>query len=269
MDNTFKCFSKKHWYLYLIFALVLIIPIAVLCLIFKEKINEFSGWASLVSGIFTYLGAVVLGVFVYYKTWEGSIRIEYAERPEFHVEADFDLNEEGGFSAFSEEKISEIGVHESYVIPIIAGKDKVKCNYILFQITNDNPYVPFKAKCDKVFYANKIDRRIIPCDYARIYTDITRNDYVEYKNKMGLYVGLPENIIPTKLVPGKEGTIVFVVFKVVNAKGYISYYVHESTIFDGGIAINYKLITPKEAEKIDGGDYSIMVQGYNRKFFKY
>ena len=269
MDNTFKYFSKKHWYLYLIFALVLIIPIAILCLIFKDKIIEFSGWASLVSGIFTYLGAVVLGVFVYYKTWENSIRIEFAERPEFHVDAEFDFNEEGGFSAFSEKKVLEMGVHESYTVPKIAGKDKVQCNYILFQITNDNPYVPFKAKCERIFYANKKDRRIIPCDYAQIYTDITRYDYVEYKNKMDLYVGLPEDIISEKLVPGKEGTIVFVVFKVVNAKGYISYYVHESTILGSGIAMNYKHITPKEAEKINGGDYSIMVQGYNRKFFKY
>lgn len=269
MDNTFKCFSKKHWYLYLIFALVLIIPITILCWVFKEESIEFSGWASLVSGIFTYFGAVVLGVFVYYKTWENYIRIEFAERPEFHVDADFDSNEEGGLSAFSEKKVSEMGACEAYTVPIISGKDKIQCNYLLFQITNDNPYVPFKAKCEKIFYASKKERRITPCDYARIYTDITRHDYVEYKNKMDLYIGLPEEIIPEKLVPGKEGTIIFVVFKVANAKGYVSYYVHESTILNGGIAINYKHITPKEAKKINGGDYSVMVQSYNRKFFKF
>lgn len=66
---SFGKYSKKRWYLYLIFASILFIPLLILLLCFCGELNNFGAWASIVLGSVTYIGAVSIAIFTDYQTW--------------------------------------------------------------------------------------------------------------------------------------------------------------------------------------------------------
>lgn len=82
MKKEFLIFSKKHIALYVTTVVILILPLLALIAIFTDffsdasKIKDFSAWGSIVAGIFTYIGATVLGIVSYYNTWLNQYRME-------------------------------------------------------------------------------------------------------------------------------------------------------------------------------------------------
>ena len=82
MKKEFLIFSRKHIVLYVTAVVTLVLPLCILLAVFTNffrdasRIKDFSAWGSIVAGIFTYIGATVLGIVSYYNTWLNQYRIE-------------------------------------------------------------------------------------------------------------------------------------------------------------------------------------------------
>lgn len=81
-QKPLSVFLRKHMSLLLCLSLLLLLPVISLLLVFTngfqtaDRITDFSGWASLVAGVMTYISAALLGIAVYYHTWSGQYREE-------------------------------------------------------------------------------------------------------------------------------------------------------------------------------------------------
>lgn len=83
MKISFWNFIKKHCWLFAICAILPIIAIVIVfqyCIYYKCSIEQ-SSIATIVIGALTYIGTILWGIFIYYKSWVDKEIQEYKNRP--------------------------------------------------------------------------------------------------------------------------------------------------------------------------------------------
>lgn len=87
MDISFRRFSEKYWWLFLIAVLVPCFLIGGYCLVYHKSSLDQTIWATIISSIVSYIGTIAWGVFIFYDSWQRRIEQEYRERPILSVKA--------------------------------------------------------------------------------------------------------------------------------------------------------------------------------------
>ena len=83
-EITFKYFAKHHLWLLLAVILIPVMGIGIYCGLFWRCIDE-SIVATIVMGVISYIGTILWGIFIYYKSWVDKKKQEYRDRPRVEI----------------------------------------------------------------------------------------------------------------------------------------------------------------------------------------
>ena len=190
---SLKTYFKKHWYILLILIMVPIASVIFFCLVFKNNLYDISAWASISSGLFTYIGTSFLSIFIYYNSWKDNTIGYNKNIPDIEVQCmgEF-IEEKNTFSLFDYKDI----------------KDEMKIMFIEnnAQIVNKIENFKFYQITIKNLSLNKI-KNISPCFYLTIedekyhknytfFAGLTNHNFpLDYKESTTLYFGVEKQKI--------------------------------------------------------------------------
>ncbi|MBO5066809.1 MAG: hypothetical protein J6C62_00220 [Clostridia bacterium] len=156
---SYKYFYKEYKLLHIILVAVLLVTLVVVIVCFSQCFTnfqilcEFSGWASLIAGIMTYLGSSFLGLLVFYNSWQRQKMEDANNKIIVNVDNKCSIDYSGNFVPY---KLDQLPVKFGCWGAISTNKfdGNKTCDYIEFIITNYNE-VPMFTKLIGVYYLNK------------------------------------------------------------------------------------------------------------------
>ena len=107
MDISFRRFSEKYWWLYLIAVLVPFFLIGGYCLVYHKSNLDQTIWATIISSIVSYIGTIAWGVFIFYDSWQRRIEQEYRERPILSVQATLSDKVPQDYQMYEKQEVEE------------------------------------------------------------------------------------------------------------------------------------------------------------------
>ena len=265
-EFSFLTFTQRHRLLLGILLLLPIISIVVFCFVFHSKLYNESVWASLVTGIFTYLGSTFLGVFVYYHSWMLAKQQEKNEELNIDVRIGADFND-NYFVPYLEDAI---GTDFTYKMQAYEkhSSDKIwNANYLYFKLTNNNPYVSFNISVSSVYFINERNKL---CKIERYKLKATRDPavYVDYKEGVECYVGCSNELLRCDYYQRQKYNNWFIVLKIQTSKHKTKYlildYVLGQTLGVHKAYLNEEIYN----KRIKENGCPIRLTKYNKQFFK-
>ena len=151
-ENYVKAFLKKFWWVPLSLTLLLLISLGIYLYVFQTKLFDASAWASLVSGIFTYIGSSFLGVVVFYHSWLQTQITNKLEEVDLIIQSGL-LQIDGQWCPFSEKDLQSV-VGDYYSHRYGSGYSGAY-SYLKFEIINNNIYAPINVQFVEVFFLNE------------------------------------------------------------------------------------------------------------------
>lgn len=210
-----KTFSKEHWWVYAILILVLMIPLAIYCYVFYSKLDDASAWASLIAGVFTYIGASFLGIFIYYSTWNATKLESLRRNPYLQINSDLMImnHEKGYFTLMPYDKniIRFFYYSKNYF-------DVEKANFTGIRFTNQSKIRVTKIEPVNVNYIQ--DGKLLSCnDFCYSYADNT-------KKSDKIFIGIPNKYIKRSYYEAEEYKVIFLTFKITTEFQGVFYYIN-------------------------------------------
>ena len=218
---SINSFLKKHWILILLLSLIPIVSMVIFCAIFWCKLNDVSAWASIIAGLFTYIGTVILSLFVYYHTWRQVGQQKNLEKLNIVVEQRLSTN---GFKPFTRNEIDKSKYSFEYY-RVKDSRTKFKKDFYYFELLinniNNNPNSYFSFEIENVYYIDK-GENVKSFDYFSVISDTNYNEPVDYKQKVDCFVGSDDVSLFKQINEGKPITF-YISLKITDAKNNISY----------------------------------------------
>jgi hypothetical protein len=209
-DISFKTFSKKYWYIYLILTTFLVLPPIVFLCCFGENRYDAGAWGSLLAGISTYLGAAFLGVFVFYNTWTQQRVAENMNRVTLNIRCISDHNGE----TYVPYNLGYV-LNKKYNNEVSLSKASHN-GFIRFSITNVNDRIICEIEFDSVYYSN--GSGIIEEKEYELYTNQTRREPIDYKESYDGFIGGGPNGFSFDYYKKQSKVDYYLIFKVSSLK---------------------------------------------------
>lgn len=117
MDISFKRFSKKYWWLFVIAVLIPLLLIGGYCFVYRRSCLEETIWATIMSGIVSYIGTIAWGIFIFYESWQRKVEQDYKSRPIVRIHAELSDREAYNYRMYDREEVNsilkeQIGIYE-------------------------------------------------------------------------------------------------------------------------------------------------------------
>jgi len=225
---SFKTFISKQKLFFILICLGLIVPIiALLCVFTKwfqdwSGIADFSGWASLVAGIATYIGAALFGVFSYYNSWVQALIQSEKEEIRYLIKPLADYND-GYFVPYKEDYIPKTNfITECF--KKVSTKAKIDMNYLEIGITNTNPNANFRIKIIDIYRINS-ENEVENIDSFKVVSDDDLNYYIDYRKEIIVFIGVPNDLLIRDYYKEHDYSLWFLVLQIIDEKGKSSFVV--------------------------------------------
>lgn len=220
VSYIFKNFFKKYWWLILILILIPIIAIVSFCIAFRKELHEISAWASMIAGIATYIGTIILSLFVFYNSWKvefvASIKNLKCDKIKIRLTSIEGVKDEGtGKSYLSICKIDKEKFRFGYRVMGTEFLDIEKCNMftVSYKITDEKwtksiiPTNIYYEKCGKLYRCNNFY-------------------YLKDIENKEIHFAISNDDIPMHYYKIVDHIFVYVEFKIINIFGGKYYYYH-------------------------------------------
>ena len=196
MKISFWNFIKKHCWLFAICAILPIIAIVIVfqyCIYYKCSIEQ-SSIATIVIGALTYIGTILWGIFIYYKSWVDKEIQEYKNRP--IIESKVLLSSKGSQSFRLYEKSEvEDSLNGSIMYHGLEQFNNTNIKYALIKITNYGI-----SRLSDICIENVIIRRNCKIRHQESNSYIVSRNFpktLSYKDNWELFVAIDESLIDT------------------------------------------------------------------------
>lgn len=245
--------------------LLLLIPVTIFCLVFRNTLNDVSAWASMIAGIATYLGSAFLGVLVFYNSWVQTELNKQLDNIDVIFDANFNMRD-GNVSPFRKEEIS--GMFETCFPKTFNRYFKIKdFTYIGFKIINNNFYTPITVSIEGIYYLNK-EQKIEKCPQTEIFSNSLETKIIDYKTIVESYYGVPKSILQDDYYKTYNWTNCIFIFKVINTKGAIKYYVKDFWFAKSVLGDSRVLTQSQYDSNIQKLGVPIDITYFNKQLFK-
>ena len=219
---SFEEFSKKFWLLYVGLTIILVIAVALFCFIFFDELYDVSAWASMISGIITYIGSSILGIFVFYHSWVQVIRQNESEDicASFNVRGN---DQDGGYSTYQEELICK--KYPRSFFKHKAGEKESSSEisqYIQVTIANLNHTLPMTIEFKDVFYLSNTNE-IVCAKPIKVRCAVDPYKPIDYKDDTSFFVGVPNEVFEQNRFKKNNFVSCFVVVRLENPKSRVKY----------------------------------------------
>ena len=219
---SFKNFSKNYWLLYVGLIVILIVAVVLFCYIFRGELHDISAWASMISGIITYIGSSILGIFVFYHSWVQVVRQNESEDicVSFNVAG---IPHGECYSTYCEDLICK-----NYPRTISKFRSKESksseeiTHYIQVKIANLNHTLPMTAVFEDVFYLSDTNE-IVPTNPVKIRSAVDPYKPIDYKDDSTFFVGVPIEVFEQRRFKKYGFISCFVLIKLENPKSHVKY----------------------------------------------
>ena len=249
-ENYSNTFFKKFWWVIPSLFLLLIISLGIYLYVFWERLCDPSAWASLISGIFTYIGASFLGIVVFYHSYEIERKHEHNEALRFTVDSSTSFDEDGKCIPYSD---SIIGDDFKHVFEQSEGRKMGEilsgCSYVHVAITNLNKDYPLMVKIIGVYWANE-SREVAKCDKYVVKSNENVDLPLDFKDRLSVYIGIQGDILKLDYYKTQKQAKVFICFEMRDGLGKVGYFVIEATWGNGSYALIDWRYTEKEYKKL-------------------
>ena len=196
-QNYFKIFSKKHIWLYLTLASLLVIATFFLIAVFSdwfhsfEKLNDFGVWASYIAAVLTYIGSALISVVVYYNTWIEQYKEEQLDYSiDFSAFCDNEIKQFASLDEFSESK-------KQYFYEYSDGDllERKNYEYKEFIIRNYNKTYPLSIEILQVNLTIDENPTIDCTNDIAVATNFDYHDSLDSCIKYSLLLGINESLL--------------------------------------------------------------------------
>ena len=194
--GSFLVFVKTHIVLFTGIIMGLVLPLFILLGVFTDwfqnfsTIKDFSGWASLVAGVSTYLGAAILGIAVFYNTW-----IQDYRKEKLDYKIMLSNYYQDGYANFYNEK--DVVLTNRYKYEFSGSEvitEKKEYYYKRFVVKNYSDYYPIKIQIENVEMIQNGNSKSIIQDISLI-TSFNIMEAIEYNIDNELFLGINKNIL--------------------------------------------------------------------------
>lgn len=196
MKISFWNFIKKHCWLFAICAILPIIAIVIVfqyCIYYKCSIEQ-SSIATIVIGALTYIGTILWGIFIYYKSWVDKEIQEYKNRP--IIESKVLLSSKGSQSFRLYEKSEvEDSLNVSIMYHGLEQFNNTNIKYALIEITNYGTTILSNLKIE--FVVVKKWKNVKIQEYNNYINSVDFAKALLNKDKWELFVAIDESLIET------------------------------------------------------------------------
>ena len=196
MKISFWNFIKKHCWLFAICAILPIIAIVIVfqyCIYYKCSIEQ-SSIATIVIGALTYIGTILWGIFIYYKSWVDKEIQEYKNRP--IIESKVLLSSKGSQSFRLYEKSEvEDSLNVSIMYHGLEQFNNTNIKYALIEITNYGTTILSNLKIE--FVVVKKWKNVKIQEYNNYVNSVDFAKTLLNKDKWELFVAIDESLIET------------------------------------------------------------------------
>lgn len=196
MKISFWNFIKKHCWLFAICAILPIIAIVIVfqyCIYYKCSIEQ-SSIATIVIGALTYIGTILWGIFIYYKSWVDKEIQEYKNRP--IIESKVLLSSKGSQSFRLYEKSEvEDSLNVSIMYHGLEQFNNTNIKYALIEITNYGTTILSNLKIE--FVVVKKWKNVKIQEYNNYINSVDFAKTLLNKDKWELFVAIDESLIET------------------------------------------------------------------------
>lgn len=223
-ELTIGEFLKINWLLILILPSLLIISIILFLFVFQKSLYDVGAWASLVAGIFTYLGSSFLGVVVFYNTQSTQRQKEIEDQ--ITIEIKHYLNTSENPSFFIPYIDNDIDKEKFFYHSIQYNQNRKEAtlnnlSYLYFEVTNRNTHVPVYVKPVSIYIFN--GKKFIDIGYNSYYSDMDDSDAIDYKQKKSCYIGVNKQFLKDDYYLSDEHQLCCVGIKITSIKGQVLY----------------------------------------------
>lgn len=208
MDISFRRFSEKYWWLYLIAVLVPLFLIGGYSIAYRRSSLDEAIWATIISGLVSYIGTIAWGVFIFYESWQRRVEQEYKERPILEVNAKFSDKSPRYYQMYEKSEVEEILSRQVSICGLKQVHEKShKVKYVCVSITNYGLSLISDMSLFDVYL-----------DDGKCYIHQGKYGYIApldnpktllYKDKWVVYVAIDETLFNTLHRGDKQISIVF------------------------------------------------------------
>lgn len=265
--TTFREFFKRFWWLVLVLGLLLAVSLFVFCIIFWSKLYDISAWASMIAGIFSYIGSSFLGIVVFYHSW---IQVQIQEKkdeiglnvePLANYETDF-------FIPFKETSINTSQYCYSFATSMRSGKELqgVEFHYLQLSITNLTCALPVRLEIEGLYFVNSYNcvEKIAPCS---VKSDFSFSSFMEFKQTATIYIGGSSEKLTIDYFKKHKYLNVFVVLRISTPTNQVKYLLVDYCL-GKTLSIDKKIITESQYKKhCKKYGSPVVLTKYNKQFF--
>ena len=265
---SFGKFSKKYWWIYVILALLLGVPILIYCWVFIKELKDVSAWASIIAGIATYLGAAFLGVLVYYNSW---VQTELANRLD---EIDILISpkymyKDGYHVPFTKEDVIKFADPSYEFISRRSGKiipDQYP-SIVQFTFRNNNCYTPIAVSIEGIYYLDE-NMEMKKCEQVEIARNVPERIFFDCHSPTVAFYGMSSNILKHDYYKNNSVPNISFVFRISNTKGAVKYYVYNAA-YHKSVLENSRFLSEKQyIQNTEKQGYPIIITPFNRQVRK-
>lgn len=239
---NFGSFLKSNWP---IFVLFLFVP--ALLILIGYKYSENAIFLDFVIGLVTNTCTILLGLFLYYKTWVNDKTQYFANA--IHVNADL-LYDNKNYGLFYKKDIELKNYRETFHGGVLSGKNKNR--FIGIELINLNSDVPIKVEYQEM-YISQMNQGINKFGKMSVseFSNSTNGELIDYKQCVNNYLGFDDSILVNYNIDLQKTLHYYIVYKVSNLRKHSCYLIVTIDVNKGKIfSISQVLIEEKMFDKI-------------------
>lgn len=206
MKASFKDFFIEHLWLFVVCVLLPIVVVDLFCY-FQNYDLEQGSVATIVIGVITYIGTILWGMFIYYKSWvDKKIQI-YKDRPLVDISVRLSHRNSPNIQMYEKKEVEELLNNEL----VYVGTQKTEmCKYILVTITNYGASLLSDITLCNVILTKGF-KVIKPANNGYI-SSANPPKTIMYKDKWEMYVAVDKSKF-NELGEGNKNVVIILQFK--------------------------------------------------------
>lgn len=196
MDISFKRFSKKYWWLFVIAVLIPLLLIGGYCFVYRRSCLDETIWATIISGIVSYIGTIAWGIFIFYESWQRKVEQDYKERPILEVQAKLSDKIPLDYQMYEKYEVEEILNHQLEIHGLKQAQEKSHIvKYVCVSITNYGLSLISDMSLLDVYLDD--DKNYIHQGKYGYLTSLDNPKTLLFKDKWVVYVAIDETLFNT------------------------------------------------------------------------
>ncbi len=191
MKVSFKEFFKEYWNLFLVCLLLPIVVIIIFCWCYCCSLEQGT-IATIVFSTLAYLGTIIWGVFIYYKSWvDKNIQI-YKDSPILDIKASLNLKSHEKYFLYNREEVGNI-LNNNVLCCGLKQTEKSSVRYICISIVNFGTSILSDISIENIIVKNY--RRSIDHGFYGYFSDVNIPKTLTYKDVFEMFIAIDTSVL--------------------------------------------------------------------------